>query len=91
MPQDAGHVFCRCAMNCSFEFGLAFCGAIFSFQISNFSAIDILCKWSKNWQIDLSFSKCSSLLLSGNSKFVDVNLVKIGNNVLPALDSVNDL
>jgi len=31
------------------------------------------------------------LLLSGNSKFVDVNLVKIGNAVLPILVSVNDL
>jgi len=50
-------------------------------------AIDILCEWSKYWQIDRSISKCSSLL------FVDVNLVKIGrpNDVLPALDSVKDL
>jgi len=54
-------------------------------------AIDILCEWSKNWQFDLSISKCSSLLLSLNFKFVDVNLVKIGNDVLPALDSVNAL
>jgi len=45
----------------------------------------------KKRQIDLSISKCSSLLLPDNSKFVDVNLVKIGNDVLPALDSVNDL
>jgi len=56
--------------------------------------MDILSDWSKNWQIELSIPKCSSLLLSGNSEFVDVNLEKIGDavlRVLPARDSVNDL
>jgi len=54
-------------------------------------AIDILSDWSKNRQIDLFIPNRSSLLLSGISKFVDVNLLKIGNAVLPALVSVNDL
>jgi Reverse transcriptase (RNA-dependent DNA polymerase)/Endonuclease-reverse transcriptase len=54
-------------------------------------ALNRLLEWSDRWQLNFSVGKCGSLLIRGNSNFIDTQDLFIGDNTLNAFDSVKDL
>ena len=54
------------------------------------ASLDSLISWSQAWQMQLSTPKCGSILLKGNSPFVDNDELFINNNILTVFESVKD-
>ena len=55
------------------------------------ASLDSLMAWSKSWQLQLAVSKCGSLLLKGNSSFVDKHELFMNYNPLDVHERVKDL
>ena len=59
--------------------------------VSRQDVLDKLTQWATTWQLDLSLTKCGSLLLQPDKKWVnDIDLI-VGDNTLTALETVLDL
>ena len=51
-------------------------------------AIDVLCKWAKDWQLTISVSKCCMLHIGKQKRDTTVH---ISGDIVPVVDSVRDL
>ena len=55
------------------------------------NAVHALLGWCTSWQLNLSSSKCGSLLLNGNSNFRDSETILMGKEDLKTLETFSDL
>jgi hypothetical protein len=55
------------------------------------SSLDRLSVWSNTWQLKLAVNKCGSILLKGNSSYVDCEELSLNDNPLTILECVTDL
>jgi len=51
-------------------------------------AIDVLCKWAKDWQLTISVSKCCMLHIGEQKRDTTVH---ISGDIVPVVESVRDL
>ena len=55
------------------------------------AALTALANWSTEWQLNLSISKCGSLLLSGTKNFSEESVLQVDNIDLEIFADAEDL